>query len=193
MRNTKFKQQDGTEKIFTTPRQEGTYLYFTGRGDDVVNDTIGDGEAMQMSNKTSPSAAKTVTVSFTEDIWLKDGYVLWTGAQFGDYATMEVYLPANTYYKTPQSTGNFDLVDGAYVANPTWTGEYLALPMDYTLNRFVNKIPLMGDAPHGVLLESSDVDMIAKELKMRIIMGSPDVNPNLEMSCVIEMYRTKTV
>jgi hypothetical protein len=194
MKKVTMTNNDGTTKIHTTPRIEGTYLYFTGRGDDLDNGIIGDGPELILSNKTNPSTAKSISFGFTEDIWLKDGYVFWTGAELGDYATMEIYLPAGVYYKTPRSTGNFDSDgQGGYVPNATWTGEYLCLPTDYTLNRFVNKIPLIGDNPVGLLLESSDVDIISTELRMRVIMGSPNQNPNLEMACTIEMYRTRTV
>lgn len=194
MKNFKLTQKDGTQKVHTTPRIEGTFLYFTGRGDDLVGGNIGEGPELILKNTDgSPMSAKTVVFGFSEDIWLKDGYIFWKGGDFGDYGSMEIFLPANTYYKTPHSTGNYDLIDGVYVANATWTGEYLMLPIDYTLNRFVNKVHLVGDNTVGLLLESSDIDVVTTQLRMRVIMGSPSVNPNLEMAVTMEMYRTKTI
>lgn len=192
MRTTKFLQEDGTEKLYTTPRQEGTYLYFTGEGDDIIGSTIGGGTSFTIDNSVSLTTLNSISFGFIDDIFIKDGLIFWENAAFGDWMTLEVYLPANTYWKTPHSTGNFDLVDGSYIANATWSGEYLMLGADYTVNRFVNKVPLMGSNPMGTLLESSDVDKVAKELKFRASVGTPTSSP-IKCAFIIEMYRKSTV
>lgn len=189
----KYTQIDGTEKLFTTPRQEGTYLYFTGYGDDLTNQTRGNGQKLAVDYSGETGTEKTIEFGFMDDVYIKDGVLSWMGAVFGDEVSLEIYLPANTYYKTPHSNGNFDLVDGSYVANATWTGEYLALPMDYTLNRFVNGMQMCGDNHVGTWLESSDVDLISKELRFKGIVKSPSVNTNLKFQFCMEMYRSNTV
>jgi len=193
MKKEQFKQFDGTDKISTTPRQEGTYLYFTGKGDDTVNQVVGGGIPLIIDNSGNTNLTKSIEFSFIDDVFMKDGIIFWENAVLGDNVTLEIYLPANTYYKTPHSTGNFDFVDGQYVANATWTGEYLALPVDYTLQRFVNSVPIMGTNNVGTLLESADVDILSKELKFRAKLESPDRNQNLKIAFVMEMYRKSTV
>lgn len=190
---TRYTQLDGTEKMFTTPRQEGTYLYFTGYGDDLVNDIIGKGQKLSIDFAGETNTEKSIVFGFTTDVYLKDGVLMWQGAIFGDEVTLEVFLPANTYYKTPHSNGNFDLVDGQYVANATWTGEFLSLPVDHTILRFVNGVPICGDNHIGLWLESSDVDLIRKELRLRGTVKSPTINQNLKFNFFMEMYRDKTV
>ena len=192
MKKQRFLQEDGTEKLYTTPRQEGTYLYFTGEGDDSVGSTVGGGTPFLIDNSVSPTTLNSIIFSFNDDIYIKDGLIFWQGANFGDWMSLEIFLPANTYYKTPHSSGNFDLVDGLYVDNATWTGEFLMIGADYTLNRFVNKVPLMGDNPMGTLLESSDVDKVAKELRFRATVGTPTNSP-IKCAFTIEMYRSSTV
>ena len=189
----KYSQLDGTEKLFTTPRQEGTYLYYTGYGDDLVNQTIGNGQKLSIDNSIAPSTEKSIVFGFTDDLFIKDGVLSWSGAVFGDEVFLEIFLPMNTFFKTPHSTGNFDLVAGQYVENPSWTGEYLYLPVDHVLNRFVNGAPIMGDNHIGLWLESSDIDFISNKLLFRGRIKSPTSNPNLKFQFLMEMYRSKTV
>ena len=188
----KYRQLDGTEKLYTTPRQEGTYLYFTGYGDDLTNQTIGNGQELSLNN-SGGNTETSITFGFIDDVFIKDGVIFWDGCAWGDHVSLEIYLPANTFYKTPHSTGNFDLVEGNYIANATWTGEYLALPTDYTLNRFVNGVPVNGDNPMGTLLESSDVDIISNVLRFKATLKSPSANTTSKVAFLIEMYRSRTV
>jgi len=199
-RKVDFVQHDGTKKILTTPRQEGTFLYFTGKGDDIANGLVGKGTDMSLINSAG-EAVMSVECSFLDDVFLKDGMAFWEGAVFGDTVDMEIVLPANTPMPSEDETGNAGIIDAqgtiSYItASPTpdetWTGAYYLFPMDYVAHRFVNSFPMNGTNNVGTVLESSDTAEIENIFKFRITVNSSTSNPALKVFTVLELYRTRT-
>lgn len=199
MKQAKYLQIDKTEKVYSSPRQEGTYLYFTGTGDNTASGAIGEGSSLFLTNT---EAEKTVarSVQFIEEVYLKDGYIFWQNAVVGDRASLLVYLPANTPTPSEEDTGNAVLVDGVptYITasetpDETWVGTHLYFPVDVDLIRFVNKFHLMGTNVHGLCIESSDAAHIPKELMFRLELYSPTNNPDISVSVMMEMYRENTI
>ena len=176
----RFLQADKTEKIHSSPRQESTFLYFTGKGDNIESGKIGDGESLFLSNTSGLSEVSTV-VSFTENVFLKDGYFFWENAAHGDEVSLEVFLPGNTPFPHPTEAGNSIIINGVpqYItASPTpdstWTGTHVFSPYDITMFRFVNSFSLIGSNNQGLCLESSDAVEIESELSIRFIMKTPE-------------------
>jgi hypothetical protein len=199
-RRSRYLQVDNTEKIHTSPRQEGTFLYFTGRGDSET-EGIGHGEAFRLTNENGDTYKEIIT-GFSETVFLKDGYVFWQNATVGDSVSLEVILPANTLYLSETQQGNAGVVDengtisyitASQTPDETWVGTHLLFPIDVTLFRFVNNFSLVGTNEHGLLLESPDAAEVEGDLKFRLSFKSEAPNPNLVVSVLMEMYREHTV
>jgi len=193
--------RDGTTKIYSTPSFDGTYLYFTSAGDNTETHEVGTGQKLSISNEDEDSTV-IVECSFLEDVYLKDGFAFWENAVFGDEITLEIVLPANTPMISEDNKGNADYVDGEIkyitdtsVPDETWIGRYYLFPSDYTVNRFVNKINILGTNYKGLILESSDIALISKIFKFRFTYNNDNdtKNKNIKVSIVLELYREHTV
>jgi len=89
---TENKTQDGTRKVYVTHRPLGMTTYFTGDGDDITGNIIGGGERLLWQMKLS-DPYKSVDISFIEDVYLKDGYIIVRNAPFGAYLDIEIIHP----------------------------------------------------------------------------------------------------
>lgn len=91
-----FKTKDGIKKVYNTPKPNGTTTYFSGAGDDVVSEpkVIGDGPKL-LFNLTPGDALRSVTIEYTELVYVKDGYVIFTDAPLGAYLTAEILDPSD--------------------------------------------------------------------------------------------------
>jgi len=201
MRKQRFLQHDGTEKFFTSPRQEGTYLNFTSCGDDLQNNLIGEGQNLSIDNSDgNKNTERIIETSFLDNIFLKDGIVFWQNADFGDTITLDIVLPANTPYLAEDNNGNaekksdgsYEIITSSAVPDETWTGSYFLFNVDVTMFRFVNKFQLIGTNTYGLVLESSDTAEIPKELKFRFVLNTPS-NSDVKVLINMEIYRENTV
>jgi len=185
-------QRDGTRKMFTSPKQGDTNLYITSRGDDVENGIRGKGEHLYVNGV--PDGEKLISIQFIDDVYLKDGVILWQNAKLGDSMTLEIILPANTMFPSPTNTGNYDIDEyGNVVENNSATGKYMMYPIDITLNRFVNEVMIIGDNTVGYIIESADTALIPKQLKTQLRVNSDTNNPDLVLVVSAELYRKDTV
>lgn len=200
-RKVEYVQHDGTKKMLATPRQEGTFLYFTGRGDDIANNLVGKGAKLIIENPTGDTTAS-MECRFIDDVFLKDGIAFWENAVFGDSVDMEIVLPSGIPMRAEEVNGNADVIDengtisyitASQTPDDTWTGNYFMFPFDYTVHRFVNEFPLIGSNNIGTILESSDTAEIQKIFKFKITMNSPSGNMALKLYVVLELYRERTV
>ncbi len=200
-RRIDYVQHDGTKKMLTTARQEGTYLYFTGKGDDVANGLVGKGSKLILENPSGDTTSF-MECAFIDDLFLKDGMAFWENAVFGDSVSMEIVLPAGQPMPAEAMNGNADVVDengtisyitASQAPDETWVGNYFLFPMDYVVHRFVNEFPLNGSNNIGTVLESSDTAEIAKIFKFKITMNSPSGNMALKLYVMLELYRERTV
>lgn len=192
--------RDGTQKTFSSPSYDGTFLYFTGKGDSLT-EGVGKGDAFILTNEEGVQY-KEIIAGYNEDVFLKDGYVFWQNATVGDSISLEIILPANTVFDSMEQQGNAGVVDengtisyitASQTPDETWVGTHLLFPIDVVLFRFVNHFSLLGTNEHGLLLESSDVAKVEQKLKFRLSFSSEAPNPNLVVSVLMEMYRENTI
>lgn len=198
-KKSRFLKEDNTEKVYSSPREEGTFLYFSGSGD--LEDKVGEGTPFRLDNTEAKEYSEIVT-GFNENVFLKDGFVFWENAKLGDSVSLDIFLPANEVYPSVQSTGNAGIVDedgtidyitDSSTPDETWTGTHIKFPIDVTLFRFVNKFNLLGTNTQGIMLPSSDLAEVEKVLKFKFSFKSETSNPDLTVAVLIEMYRNNTI
>lgn len=191
--------RDGTQKIYSSPANENQYLYFTCAGDDMGNKIIGSGEKLIFDNSAG-SGVISKEIQFLEDIQLKDGYLFWENAVFGDSVSVEIVLPANVPMEKTDNKGNAALVDGTiqYITasqtpDETWNGTHLLLPIDLPVVKFVNQMHILGTNVIGTILESSGVALIKDIFKLKVTVTSPSNNAALKVIMMAEIFRENTI
>lgn len=192
MRSKNYVQRDGTKRMYFSPKQGDTLLYITSRGDDVQNGVRGEGEELIIQG--APDGKNSVSAQFIDDVYIKDGTILWQNAKVGDSVSLEIVLPANTMFISPTRTGNYDIDSyGAVTPNDTGSGKYIMYPIPIILNRFVNKVSVLGDNTIGYIIESADTALVPKQLVMTLTVYSETSNPDLVLTVSAELYRDETV
>jgi len=191
-KNSTFVQLDGTKKLYVSSRQENSRLYYTSNFDDMTNGVRGAGEKLLFRN-TDALNQLSIEGQFIDDIYLKDGYLMWEDAVVGDCVTMEIILPANQPMPKPERDGNYDLIDNVLVENTTNTGGYIKYPVDIVIDRFVNKALILGTNTTGLMMISSDTAKIPNIFKIKMTVDSPTGNVNLNLVVILETYRGTTV
>lgn len=191
-KQSNYIQLDGTPKLYVSSRQENSKIYYTSRFDDHVTNTRGTGKEMMFRN-TDANKQMVIEGKFIDDVYLKDGYLMWEDAAVGDNVSMEIILPANQPMPKAQRDGNYDLVDGEMVENTTGTGGYIMYPIDIVVERFVNKVLILGTNTTGFIMTSSDTALMNSIFKMRFTLNSPTGNVNLNVIISMETYREVTV
>jgi len=191
-KESKFIQLDGTPKMYVSSRQENTRLYYTSEFDDVDNNKRGGGAQFLFRN-TDALNQLVLEGRFMDDIYLKDGYLMWEDASVGDSVSMEVILPANQPMPKIERDGNYDLVDGALVPNTNGDGGYIMYPIDIVIDRFANKVLIIGTNTTGFIMTSADTAILPNIFKVRLTVDSPTGNVNLNVVVSLETYRETTV
>ena len=198
-KRSRFLQHDKTEKVFTSPRQEGTYLYFTSRGDDLENQVRGAGTELVIDNSNDPQIETIIETQFIDDLFLKDGLISWENALIGDSISLEMVLPANVPFVSETQQGNANMIEGTVThitASPapdeTWVGEYMLFPIDVVLFRFVNKFNILGTNYNPMTLQNADTAEIPKELKFKVTLHSDNLSP-VKILINLQLYRTNTI
>lgn len=89
--NAKLEYRDGIglPRVHTSPRPDGTVTYFSGAGDD---QSAGDGERL-IFNMLSTDSSKSKTISFNENVHIKDGIAITHDAPIGSKLDIEVLDP----------------------------------------------------------------------------------------------------
>ena len=191
-KNSKIIQIDGTPKQYSSAKQgSSTRVYVTGRGDDLENQVRGTGQDFVIEGNGTESSS--ITFGFIDDLYIKDGYLFWENAVFGDSITLEVFLPANQPMPTKKKDGNYDLIDGSLVANAENTGDFSMYPIDVTLVRFINEFKILGDNPRGFTIETNDTMQISSILRVRATLKSQTNNNAARVVFAIEFYRELSV
>ena len=191
-KQSNFVQMDGTPKIYVSSRQENSRLYYTSEFDDVVGGNRGGGASMLFRN-TDAKEELILEGSFIDDIYLKDGYLMWEEAAVGDCVSMEIVLPANQPMPKAERDGNYDLTDTGFVENTEGTGGYIMYPVDIIIDRFVNNLLILGTNTTGFIMTSSDTAILPNIFKVRMTISSPTTNVNLNVVVALETYREFTV
>jgi len=191
--------RDGTKKVYESPAMSGQYIYFTSRGDDMENKIIGKGSKFYLDN-VDGLESKSVSIQFLEDTQVKDSYLMWENAVWGDTVTIEVMLPKDTLMLSPTNQGNVNVINGSPEAvtesqapDETWTGTHIYFPVDVSLVRFVNEIMINGTNNMGMILESKGVALVQKELQLKMTLKSETKNTSIKLGVIAELYRVNTI
>lgn len=87
---TATRTDDGLPKVYPSCKPYGYYTYFTGAGD--TSESLGGGDRL-LFNLDETDVSKTVSITFNQDVFIKDGILIVENAPFGAYLKVEVYSP----------------------------------------------------------------------------------------------------
>jgi len=85
------------------------YLYPTGAGDNVTNQTRGDGQSFVV--KCTAEQDYNVEFQFIDWVYLAGGGIKWKNGEDGDWVSLLIYAPATPVTPNGSNTGNCNLVD----------------------------------------------------------------------------------
>lgn len=83
---------DGVPKVYQTPRPFDTRTYFSGAGDGPGG--IGTGDLL-IFHLGVTDVKKTVTISYNELVYIKDGYLIYEGAPLGARLDAQIIAPGD--------------------------------------------------------------------------------------------------
>ncbi|OQW92823.1 MAG: hypothetical protein BWK78_00405 [Thiotrichaceae bacterium IS1] len=86
MGETATRTEDGLEKVYPSPKPFGTQTFFAGAGD---YQAIGDGERL-LFKLNANTVSKSANIIFSEDVYIKDGFVTSDGAPLGAYLDVDI-------------------------------------------------------------------------------------------------------
>lgn len=182
--------RDGKQIVTSSDRPKDHYRCFTGRGDDLVANTVGTGEHLHLVATAGQVA--TVNCKFVDDVYIRDGHVQFLNCGFDTHLTISVICPPNVPFPSPTKTGTLDLVNGSFVPNSTNTGAYMTAPVEVTLFKFINDIPLVNAGTLPV--DSPEPFMLFKPYFLRATMEvCPDVTGSAKAALTLGLFRRRTV
>ncbi len=180
--------RDGKKIITTSDRPQDHFRHFTGRGDDMVGGIRGEGPELTwvVNPEEDPEH---VDVQFLDDVYLKDGHIKYVDAALGSWLTVETYAPAGVPFPVP-GNGNFDYTNGAWVPNAGNTGMYRIAATETLVNRFINKLPLLGDGEREAL--SAEPVLIPTPYLTRFKVHSESDAAPMSLILTLGLYRKRT-
>ena len=97
--------------------------------------------------------------------------------------------------RVPQSVtggtgGNMDLINGTWTPNANHTGSYMVLPQETLVNRFINKMPLLGDDNREAL--SPEPVLIPSPYIIRFMVHNASPTETLRLVLTLGLYRKAT-
>ncbi len=188
--------RDG-KRIFTaSDRPQDHYRHFTGAGDDMVGGIRGGGTQLVWS-VNPPEDPEHIDVQFLDDVYLKDGHIKYVNAPMGSYFHVETFVPPFVPFPAPDLNGNTDIVEGVPVANGTGTGTHWRSNVEVLVNRFINKLPLLGTGEREAY--SAEPVLIHTPFKTRFSVhravpagGEADPPVPMELILTLGLYRKAT-
>lgn len=183
--------KDGKPIYTSSDRPKDYYRCFSGKSDDIVGNHIGTGTELRLV--VNPGATASVDCKFVDTVYIRDGFVSYLDAGFDSHLTVDVICPANTPFPSPTHTGTLDLVGTQWVANTTATGAYMTAPVEVTLFRFINTMPLVG-GEGKVDMQSPEPFTLNYPYFLRFILTSDTNNSTPVRAAVcVGMFRKKTL
>lgn len=181
--------RDGKTIITASDRPKDTFRHFTGKGDDIAGQIVGAGNDLEFS--VGPASSQVVDVQFLQDVFVKDGTILYENAELGSYLTVEVICAPGVPFPSPTQTGTFDLVNGALVPNTEGTGTFMTAPVEVKLNRFINHMHLLGSGKDSIM--SPESFMLSFLYFLRFTIYNASATSTLTAAITMGMYRVKTL
>lgn len=181
--------KDGKSIITASDRPKDTFRYFSGRGDDIINNKVGFGDELLFSVNAGQTVSK--DIKFNKDVYIKDGCILFENAALGSFLTIEAICPPNTPFPSLTKTGTLDLVNGSFVPNNEGTGAFMTVPIEIVLNRFINRMYLLGSGKLEVT--SPESFMLNSLYYLRYTLYNSSQDQVLRTSIMMGMYRATTV
>lgn len=89
--NTQLEYRDskGLNRVHVSPRPNNTETYFAGAGD---SGGIGNGNQL-IFNLSNTDVSKSVDLTYSENVFMKDGVIRFTNAPLGSYLDLEIVHP----------------------------------------------------------------------------------------------------
>lgn len=182
--------RDGKPITTVSDRPKDYYRHFTGAGDDVVNNKIGEGPVIHLIAAAGQSAS--IDVKFIDDVYVRDGEIHYQNAGFDSHLSIEVLCPPNVPFPSPTKTGTLDLINGEWVPNLTNTGAYMTAPVEVRLFRFINKMHLVGSDVN--IINSLEPFLLNYPYFLRCSMTADStIDGELKAGITIGMFRKKTI
>lgn len=182
--------KDG-KKIFTTSdRPQDHYRYFTTCGDDVASQKRGGGTCLLYD--VAPGQSQSIDVEFMDDVYLKDGSMLYSSAAMGSWLRVDVICPAGSIYPTRDSDGNVDIVNGMPVPNENGTGVYRLATEDVTVHRFINHMAMYAVDRERENIDTAEPNFIPHSWRIRCTIKNNGDTP-LPACITLGMYRKITL
>ena len=181
--------RDGKRIITASDRPKDHYRHFSSSGDDVANKVRGGGP--QLIFDVPPGETHTIDTAFIDDLYLKDGIVIYQNAELGSYINMDIIVPPNTPYPAIFHDGNFDLVNGHLVPNADNTGEYCMYNEEKVYLRFINRMLMLGTLRDNVT--APEPSFLPKTVFQRFSIHNGSAENNLKAVVAMGLYRMKTI
>lgn len=185
--------RDGKPITTSSDRPSGFYRHFTGRGDDTTSTPMRIGEGPQIHLEVAAGQSAWIDVKFADDVYIRDGEVRYLNAGFDSHLSIEVLCPPNTPFPSPTHTGTLDIVNGSFVQNTSGTGQFMVVPVEVKLFRFINDMHLVGDSGLNAI-SSPEPFMLNAPYFLRIsISADSDLTSDLRAAVTMGMFRKKTL
>ena len=134
--------RDGKKIITSSDRPADHYRVITGYGDNLATATIGEGPELVFS--VPANVESVLDVQFLDNVYLKDGAIIFQNAALDSKLTIETIVPAGIPFPAASGNGNTDFNGTAFVPNTTNTGKYWTLGTETRVHRFVNGLHILG-------------------------------------------------
>jgi hypothetical protein len=181
--------RDGKRIITSSDRPKDHYRHFTSAGDDVQNKIRGAGT--QLIFQVQPGDTQVIDTAFIDDLYLKDGMILYQNAEIGSWISVDIIAPAGTPYPAIFGDGNTDLVNGHLVPNTDGTGDYFVHNTDEVYLKFVNKMLLLGTCRETT--SAPEPSFLPKTVFQRFTMHNASTDNVLNAVVTMGLYRERTV
>lgn len=181
--------RDGKRIITASDRPKDHYRHYVSAGDDTTNQLRGEGE--QLIFEVPPGETGVIDTAFIDDLYVKDGIIIYQNAEIGSWVSVDIIAPANTPYPSIFNEGNYDLVNGQFVANPNNTGAYFMQPVDTIFLKFVNRYLILGTGKETT--SAPEPSFLPKTIFQRFTVYNASTTETLKAVMILGLYRQQTV
>lgn len=180
--------RDGKQIITASDRPKDHYRCFSGCSDNLATGKRGVGDGLLFDIAPGQEAVR--EVKFVDDIYLRDGKIVYQNAAFGSLLDSDIVCPLGVPYPV-KGTGNLDLVAGTFVPNPGGTGMYQMATEPTVIFKFASNIYMLGDSEWG--FASPEPFLLRKPYYIRLKIFNASATENLRAVINMGYYRKETI